>query len=193
MPAELYSMTGAAGTLQLGNRTLFLSQFSISAIGQIQAWLKERLPRPFAVVRQALQDLEGLPPEVFKRAEESLLRAAHIDAKADVIAVESEAAVAQLSSGPGVSLLIWLAARPMHPELTYEVVQELVNQENILDLKRKVDLAMGLLKDSMEAKGAFGNPTMPATPTPVQMAPLNMQDITIIGGNGRTGQSSSSR
>src|SRR5438132_908136 len=142
-------MVAAAGSLEIGGRTLFLSQYSITALGQIQAWLKERLPRPFAVVREALEDLAGLPPEIMQRAEALLLTAAHHDAKAGVVSMDAPQAEAQFHTAEGVALLIWLAARPMHPELTFETTMELISKEPVDQLKRKIDKATQLLQESM--------------------------------------------
>ncbi|SRR5579871_899685 len=164
MGVELHTMTGAAGTIELGGRTLFLSQYSVGALGTIRAWLKERLPDPWEVAGEALKSLSGrgLAPQVLKDASELILRAAHDDAKSGAGGIDSSGALRLLQEGEGVALLIWLAARPNHPTLDYDTVRELVLAEPIASLKQKVDRIAQLLQDSMQVKGSDTNPTKPA-------------------------------
>jgi hypothetical protein len=174
MPADLATMVGAVPTLTLGGRTLFLSQLTLGDIGTVEAWLKERVKRPFQVAKEALDDLAGLSPEAYREAEKVLLMAAHADAKAGKISIHSQEALAHLASVEGISLIVWLSARNMHPKLEYDEVAGWMKKEPASSFQAKVQRMIDLLKSSVApAEETAINPTMPA------LEPVTMQDIQI--------------
>jgi hypothetical protein len=143
MSTELEQMTGAGGTIVLGGKTYLLKQLSLGDYAQVQAWLRQRMPKPFAVVADALKDLEPLKaidPEGYAEARKLLLLSAMEDAKsADGAGAPPELVEQALNSPDGVAFLLWLCVRKSHPDVQYEGLRTLVLDEDLSSIKSKLD------------------------------------------------------
>lgn len=143
MSTELEQITGAGGTLSLGGQTYLLKQLNLSDYAQIQAWLRQRLPRPFQVVAEALKDLlplKEMDPAAYEATRKELMLAAMEDAKkgdgvgADPVMVEQA-----LNSPDGMAYILWLCIRKEHPEVKLETIDAALKTENIGEVKKKLD------------------------------------------------------
>lgn len=166
--SELQKMTAAGGTVQLGGRTYLLKQLTLGDYGQIQAWLKQRLPKPFAVVVAALKELEPMrafDPEGYAEARKQLLLNAMEDSKKDG-GGSPELVSEALNSPEGIAMLIWLCVRKCHPEVGYEEIKAAINSENLSELKRHLDIVNMFGGGDAEEEGdPFANPQTPPAGT----------------------------
>lgn len=171
MPTDLEIMTAAGGTITLAGKTYLMRQLTLSDYGQIQSWLKERLPKPYAVVAEALKDLESIrsfDPEGYAEARKMLLLAAHEDAKrGDGTGAPPEMVSECLNSPDGISYLVWLGVRKEQPQATYEEIRAAIGAENLKDLKKRLD-SINLFDDGSgdeEEGNPFVNPQTAPAPT----------------------------
>lgn len=141
---ELERMTAAGGTLELGGRTFLVKRLTLGDFGQVKVWLKSRMKRPFQAVAEALQDLEPLrqlDPAAYEKCRAELLQGAMADNKrleGGVVADEADINAA-LASAEGLSLLLWLAIRKEHRDVTLEWVRAAVEAEDFLALQDKIE------------------------------------------------------
>ena len=162
MPADLPAMTGASSIrIDIGGRKLLFSQLTIGDLGRISAWLKGMIPDPFQVAKQALLELDGLPPDSYAAARDLILTSAYADKKINKVPLNSPEALAHLSDPEGLSLVLWLAARPMHPEITLEQMRSMIDGEPAAGMQEKIKKAFRLIRESMDV-GESANPTEPA-------------------------------
>ena len=166
MPTDLETMTAAGGTIVLGGRTYLMKQLTLGDYGQVQTWLRQRLPKPFAVVADALKDLEPIrafDPEGYAEARKQLLLAAMEDAKrGDGTGAPPEMVADCLNSPDGIAYLVWLCVRKEHPEVAYETIRAAINSENLTALKKHLD-SVNLFNgdDGAEEGNPFVNPQTP--------------------------------
>lgn len=158
---DLAGMAGSGSTIQLGNRTLIIRPLSMGDYGLIRNWLKERLPRPYQVLAQAILDLQKIreaQPEVYQKLETDLMLAAHEDAKGDVITANEKAVEQAMGSADGIALMIWLSVRKDQPDATLEWVTACIGSMSLVDLKRKLDT---INVDWMQEMDGATDPTKP--------------------------------
>ena len=170
MPTELEDMTAAAGVITLGGKTYLMKQLTLGDYGQVQAWLRQRLPKPFAVVAEALKDLEPIrafDPEGYNEARKLLLLSAAEDAKRGDGTGAPPELVAEALNGPdGIAMLIWLCVRKEQPAATYEEIRTAINAENLSSLKKHLDsVNMFSGDDEAEEGNPFADPRKPLPPT----------------------------
>jgi hypothetical protein len=163
-------MTAAGGTLVLGGKTYLLKQLTLGDYGQVQAWLRQRLPKPFAVVAEAIKDLlpiKDIDPEGYAEARRQLVLAAMEDAKrGDGSGAPPEMVAECLNSPDGIAYLLWLCARKEQPQTTYEEIRAGVNTADLKDLKKHLDAVNLFASDD---DGEEGNPFVnPQTPPPTK-------------------------
>jgi hypothetical protein len=171
MASDLEQLTAAGGTITLGRTTYLMKQLTLGDYGQLQAWLRAKLPKPFAVVADALKDLQPLKtvdPEGYALAREQLMRAAMDDArKGDQVGGPPELVQEALNGPEGVSMILWLCVRKSHPDVTYEVMRAAVNAENLTSIKSQLDAITVFAGSGVEEGDPFLAPpaTPPAPPT----------------------------
>jgi hypothetical protein len=165
MSKSLEQMTAAGGTVVIGGVTYLTSQLTLGDYGQIQAWLRQRAPKPFAVVAEALKDLEPIrliDPEGYAEARKLLLMAAMEDSKRSEGSGASPEVVAECLNGPeGIAMLLWLCCRKHQPAVTFETIRAGIHAENLSGLKKHLDSINLFNNEEDEEAGPFANPTTP--------------------------------
>lgn len=160
---NLDQATAAAGTIQIGGRTLLMHRLTFHDHGQVTAWLKERIKPPFQAAAEALRDLhplKELDPEAYEATRRELIREADAINRSGNPLYDPVAAKFALSSYDGVTFVLWLTIRHGQPDVTLEWVREVCVDESPGTLKRKIDLAAGLIEEAVT-----GSPQTPQTET----------------------------
>jgi hypothetical protein len=138
---DLATVSGAGGTIELGGRLLTLRQLRIGDIGEMQAWMKERVIRPMQKAIQDLKDLAPLKeidPEAYQKCRDEILLEARRADKAGEPADPQQSL--DLASGlDGVAYMLYLSVRSNHPEISYEWVRNALFDEDISTVQAKLD------------------------------------------------------
>lgn len=160
---DLATMTGKAGTIKLNGRTFLLNRLTVGDYGMIQAWMKEKLKRPFQIVAEALKDMADIreiDPETYERNREQLMLSAMADSKADAFSASQEAMQSLMNSPDGIAFLLWLSINPSAPEVTLENVTDWIKREDIGEIQTKLDRANSMFPNDEDV--VHGDPTVPA-------------------------------
>jgi hypothetical protein len=164
---DLAQMTGAAGTIHLGGRTILLRRLTFRNRAQLTEYLKAHTPRPMAAVAEALRELEPLKaadPETYAVIRAQMVDLAYKDTKAGALA--SSESLRVMLSMEGQAFWLWLRAREEQPDITSpEAMLALMEQEDPAELERKLDeLATREREADAAATKARGdaNPPQPA-------------------------------
>ena len=133
------AISGAPGTIKLGDRTYLVAQPDHKDIAAIGAYLNKRAKSPV----QALQedpDFQRLPaaerePKLDEAARRKFDQAMPYDGKSVLDA---------LTSPDGVRFMAWLLIRKADPSVQYEEIEPLVTAENADLVHQKLSAASGL-------------------------------------------------
>lgn len=138
---DIDTITGAAGTVELGGRLLTMRQLTVGDVGDLTAWLKERSPKPYAVAVKAIADLkplEAIDADAYKTERDAILLAAREDTKTGAIADPASADV--LMNGiDGLAYVLWLTVKRKHPEVTFEWLKGALGDCDLESIKGKLD------------------------------------------------------
>jgi hypothetical protein len=160
------TLTGAGGTLQVGDRLLTVKHLNAYDLGKLEAFVKERRPRPMAkfVTRmRELAPLKEFDPEGYQKVFDFELQKAHAEVEQEETKGVSEKDILSAIDGfDCVAYTIWLMASPNHPELTFEWVREHIKTEDLTQLNNKIMLVNKSWMDVVEQTQGAG--TVPFVP-----------------------------
>ncbi len=176
MSNELSQLTASGGTIELGGRILLMRQLSIGDFGQIQEWLKSRVPKPFQLVAESLRDLSPMrefDPEGYEKAREKLMAAALEDSRAGTgVGASSPRVEAALNEPAGLTLMLWLCVRKDQPNVTQEWIAEQLDREDVGEIKKKLDaISFGRAGDVEDDRDIMGLPAGETAADPKAQAP----------------------
>lgn len=169
---DLDVLTGAGGTIEVGGRLLTIRQLNGADMGALQAFVKERSPRPMSVFIEEMKELAPLrdiDPEGWRIAYERLLDKAHEAHKAGANGVDMLAIADGLDA---VAYTIWLSVRAYHPDVTWEWVKSQLSDADLPALKRKLDFANAAWRMQEETEEAVLAGTLRVRGNPPGKAPL---------------------
>ncbi len=119
---DLAQLTGQPTAVDIAGRRLYLSEYTLDQLGQLQGWIKANVPHPLDAIRGHLDGLT--PPE-----RESLLEKARVDARSWPPAPGTQAGSEALFGNPaGMAYALVVALRTHHPEATERDARWLIRQ-----------------------------------------------------------------
>ena len=162
--AQIVSAPGPL-TLTLGDRTeTFLVRPPTPAdLLSVQRWVRANV-RPGATEPQGISsdELAGLAPE-----DRLIVLREYATAKAGRRELTQSEMLEGLQSPAGCSYMIWLSARPQHPNLRLEEVRSFISDANVDQVLADFDDAAGIENDDPKAAGSGSvSPTTPTTLPP---------------------------
>lgn len=156
-------LTGAGGTVEVQGQTLTLNKLTGNDMGKLEAFLKERQPRPMAryveEVRQ-LQPLREMDPDLYREQCDRLLLQAHEEMKQGL---SNNDVLGAQDNIDAIAYTLWLMARVNHPTLSFEWLREAVSGEDLEKMQKKIDFANRAWLSKAEAGK---NGPLPKAPAP---------------------------
>lgn len=145
--------TGAAGTLNIGGRTLLLNPPTEAETLTITLEARRKLPTPISLLVND-PSFSKLPESVQSKAIETAARAQVLNTRSqDLDATE----LAQALLTPSVlAFAVWICARGNHKGITLEEVQKLVTDQNVGEVFVAYSEAAGLKALEQPEKNSGG-------------------------------------
>lgn len=143
-PDALIAMTGAGGAITVGGKLLTIRQLTVTDMGMLRAWLRDRLPRPMATFLEQLkeiQELKEIDPETYDQCRKDLLLKAH-EADREQRAGGTPGYAMEVAEGEeSIAYMLWLSCRKDHPDETFESLCEKLKDESLERVKQVLDRA----------------------------------------------------
>lgn len=136
---DIRSITGAPGTIKLGEKTYMVAQPTDKDMGAIAAFFQRRAKSPVA----ALQDD---PDFKFLSADEQRERLAVAAKKKfdQALPFDAHSMLSALTSVEGVRFMAWLLIHKADPSFTPELAASLITEENCVAVSVQLDDASGM-------------------------------------------------
>lgn len=139
MDGTTQAIDGAPGTITLGGKLYLVGQPAMEDTSAIAAFLKQ-------TVRTHLQELQEDPAFTLLDEDEqrTKLKEAAKRQLGNGQKWSNQAALEALTSLSGVRFLAWLMIRKKQPEIGYEEICSLINDENRVPVSVQLDFATGM-------------------------------------------------
>lgn len=143
--------TGAPGTVSLNGETYLVSQPTVATFMTVRQWIRKRLKSPLEAVAPHIKHLPPeLQAEVIKHA---------VSRQESGSELTDDRLQAEISTPEGTAFLLWLLARPHHPETTPKTFLPHLTEDNVFGILADLLTATRLEDLEGNGRGATGSPT----------------------------------